>query len=186
MAQPHISSVLSAILGVLITIPYIVVTGILAMQVDAGRLGLSADLLNRPTGVQEPGSAWLAVIGLAVVSLLTVILITQGREAWGGRARAAMGFGFAVVMLAVVVYGVFVTGPDFMFGLQRLEMLDGPHSWIDRAGNSTSVHLALAIVMTWSISQLKKVKPVAADSLNSGPFADPSASVDPSTGYQVN
>src|SRR5690554_5852147 len=181
MDQPQANSFVSAMLGALLSIPYIAAMGMLAMQVDAGRLGLSVDLLNRPTGVQDPGSSWPSLIGLAVVSLLVLRVVTRGRVAWGGRGRAAFGFGFSGVLLAVTIYAVFVTGPNFLTGLQRFEMVEGPHSWIDRAGNSTSLQLVLAIVIAWSLSQWRKGTSIPSTSTNALPFAGPSTSVDPST-----
>ena len=186
MVQPQANIVVAAFLGALLSIPYIVVMGILAMQVDAGRLGISADLLNRLQGVEGPVNGWPSLIGLAVVSVLVLMLVTRGRVDWGGRGRAAFGFGFASVLLAVTVYAVFVTGPQFLTGISRFEMLEGPHSWIDRAGNSTSLHLVLAIVLAWSVSQWRKGTPTSAQPINEAPYTDPSTSVDPATGYQIN
>ena len=192
MAQSQANPVVAVVLGALLSVPYIAVMGILAMQVDAGRLGLSADLFNRFTGTQEPGSAWPWVIGLAVVSLLVLMLVTRGRADWGGHGRAAFGFGFSGVLLAVTLYAVFVTGPNFLSGLRTFEMVEGPHSWVDRAGNSTSLHLVLAVVIAWSVSQFKMGAPASSEPTNAMPFTDPSMSVDPSTsvdpatGYQIN
>lgn len=186
MDQPNANPVLSAILGALLAIPYVIVMGIVAMQVDAGRLGLSTDLLNRPTGAQGVVTAWPWLIALAVVSLLVLMLVTRGRVDWGGRGRAAFGFGFSGVLLAVTIYAVFVTGPGFLMGVNRFQMLEGPHSWIDRAGNSTSLHLVLALVIAWSVSQWRQGKPASPQPVNQVPFTDPSASVDPETGYQIN
>lgn len=180
MSKSSIHPAIAAVLGVLLSVGYVCVTGSVAMQIEGARSGLGFDLLNRPTTIRDVGAPWLAIVALAVVGLLTVMIVTRAGKHWTASARGAYGLGFSIPLLVVVGYAVMVTGPDRIARMQRFEMLEGPHSWIDQSGNSTSVHLVLAIVIAWSVSQLRQRKPASPGPSTFEPPADPS------TGYQIN
>lgn len=185
MSRSTVHPAVTALLGVLLSMGYVCVTGILAMQIEGAKSGLGFDLLNRPTTIRDVGAPWLAIAGLAVVGLLTVVIVTRAGKHWTATARGAYGLGFSIPLLVVVGYAVMVTGPEHIKRIQRLEMLEGPQSWIDQAGNSTSAHLVLAIVIAWSVSQFRKRGPASTESTSTASTSTmPPA--DPSTGYQVN
>lgn len=141
-----------AFLGVAVGVVFVVIVGVLSIQVIGRRAGMVFGLDNVPVGLTVPQVPFVPMLAIAAVSTLVMYSLTRLVRRNSRRSRVAFVAGFSVstALLILLAFGI-APGVDTPRGELPLGVLAGWRGWIQEGGASPAVHvlLFLAIGSLW-------------------------------------
>lgn len=129
--------------GVLVGAVYVVLAGLLSIQVIAMQSGAVIDLTNSVVAITSPQLPVLPMLALAALSMLMVYFLATGAQGFRKRRVAFLaGFGAATLLLVVSSF-LFAARRAVEVGALSQGLAYGWKGWIEEGGQNSAVHLVL-------------------------------------------
>ncbi|WP_422770229.1 hypothetical protein ACN28C_26425 [Plantactinospora sp. WMMC1484] len=137
-----------AVGGVALGIVYVLLVGILGIQIIGARAGAVFDLNNELVAVTSPSVPVLQMIASALLSGLVFYVVTIGLQKRTARIRVSTVAGFVVAVTSLVIWS-FVIAPDAvpLGGASTEGIAIGWEGWIQEGGVNPAVHVLIVLVL---------------------------------------
>lgn len=129
----------AVLVGVVLGVCYVLLTGMLAVQVDGWRGGATLNLNNELAAFGSRPFTGLLVIPSALVGAVTFYAVVILARAYR--------VGFVAAVLALIVYSYSITTEMTLEHGPRVGFAHGWRGWVQEAGGSPAVHLLVVLVL---------------------------------------
>lgn len=140
-----------AICGAVAGALYVVVVGLLSVQVIGLQAGAVFDLSNTVVGITEPQMPIWPLLAIVILSALVIIGLVVLAGATSRSATVWLVAGFSLAAAAFVAWAfALMVGRD-SGAEQTVGVLHGWVGWVEKGGLNSAVHLviALAVASLW-------------------------------------
>lgn len=136
------------LLGVIVSVGYIVISGLLAIQIIGGQSGAQFDLSNRIVAVSQPTIPILRYCALAALGVLVISVVSPALSAGGERGpRRELAIGFFLGAASLTVLAFTLSDPATgLGGVMDVGVLPGIEGWIQKGGRIASTHVVVAYI----------------------------------------
>jgi hypothetical protein len=144
--------------GAVIGALYVVIIGLLSVQVIGLQAGAVFDLGNTVVGITEPQVPIWPLLAIVVLSALVIVGLVVLHRAASRTAGVALIAGFALAAAVVVVWAFILAAGRDSGGEQTVGVLGGWVGWVEKGGLNSATHLVivLAVASFWLPSRPQK------------------------------
>lgn len=140
-------NIVTAAGGAVVGALYVVIIGLLSIQVIGLQAGAVFDLSNTVVGITEPQVPVWPLLGIVVLSALVIVGLVVFQGAVPRAAGVSLVAGFALSALVIVVWAFILTAGRDSGGEQTVGVLRGGAGWVEKGGLNSATHVVTALAM---------------------------------------
>lgn len=126
---------------------YVLLVGILGIQIIGARAGAVFDLNNEMTAVTSPTIPMAQMFATVLLGGLVFYLLTVGVRKRAARIRVSTVAGFVAAVGSLVIWSLTITPDAGPQGVTPAGIASGWEGWIQKGGINPAVHLLIVLAL---------------------------------------